>query len=951
MFTAALKAFSSNITSNYTLSQQPISTSGPWEIFDAKKRSTGKPVSVFVFDKKSLDPHSGLGRTAGSSLKRVHEEVLERLRKEASSLARLRHPNVLELVEPVEDTRNGGLMFATEQVTASLGGLLHEKDSQERAGGVGGRPSRFVVESSDGGKRRREVEIDELEIQKGLLQIAKGLEFLHESAGLVHGNLTPEAIYINTKSDWKISGLGFSSPPDNSNTASSVAPIALSEVLHHDPRLPRFVQLNVDYTSPDFVFDHNISTSADLFSLGLLIVALYNSPHTSPLQTNSSQSTYNRLLSSPSTTPSPSNQFLSSRPLPKDLMSSVLPRLLTRRPAQRLNAREFQESQYFDNILVSTIRFLDSLPAKTANEKAQFMRGLARVLSQFPKSVMEKKVLPALLEEMKDRELLALILQNVFKIIKAVPSGRRAFTDRVIPKLREVFLSGKPSSATKGVPAERDTSKEAGLMVLLENMNTIAESCSGKEFKDDILPILFVALESPTHSVVDASLRSLPNVLPVLDYATTKNDLFPVVATVFSKTNSLGIKVRGLEAFVVLCGGSSQAVDEGDDGLSGVSGGAGATSKSTSNSNHLDKYVIQEKMVPLMKAIKTKEPAVMMAALNVYRYVGQIADTEFIATEVLPTLWSMSLGPLLNLQQFRAFMDLVKSLSSSVEQTQTKKLQELSSSDSRNAKSDDFMSFGPVGGFANGANGSGDAHEGDFERLVTGRQSSSGASGTNGIADDPWASTTTASRNDKAGVPVFSWSTPPPTSPHSSNIAGSSVTNGGMAQQLPSRAPRTITPDLSSFAALTPSSGASGPSMATLPLQPTSASSSSIWSSGSPIIPQSSNPWGSQPNTTHNPSSGMSFGQTASTPSPFSIAPPPSSAPQTPFASTPTPYQHQSQPPALAGSASYSGFSIAPPPTKSGGGAPGGYDAGKKQQTGIPAATQKSGLDKYQSLL
>ena len=286
------------------------------------------------------------------------------------------------------------------------------------------------------------------------------------------------------QSDWKISGLGFSSPPDNSTTSTSVVPVALSEVLNHDTRLPRFVQLNLDYTSPDFVIDSNLNTSADLFSLGLLIVALFNSPHSSPLQTNSSPSTYKRLFSSSATTPSASNQFLSSRPLPKELSSSVLPKLVTRRPAQRLTAREFQQSQYFDNILVSTIRFLDSLPAKTPNEKAQFMRGLSRVLMQFPKSVLDKKILPALLEEMKDRDLLSLILQNVFKIVKMLPSGRRAFTEKVIPKLREVFLSAAGTSNTKGAASERDTTKEAGLMVVLESMHVIVENCSGKDFKD-----------------------------------------------------------------------------------------------------------------------------------------------------------------------------------------------------------------------------------------------------------------------------------------------------------------------------------------------------------------------------------------------------------------------------------------------------------------------------------
>ncbi len=202
MLSAALKSFTSNITSNYSISPNPSSQSGPWKIYDGKKKGSGKAVSVFVFERKSLDPlGSSFGSRGGTtSLKRAHDEILERLKKEASALARLRHPSILELAEPVEDTRSGGLMFATEPVTASLAGLLDEKTDQERLGGVGGRSSRYVIEDPDGkGRRRREIEIDELEIQKGLLQVAKGLEFLHESAGLVHANLTPEAIFINAK--------------------------------------------------------------------------------------------------------------------------------------------------------------------------------------------------------------------------------------------------------------------------------------------------------------------------------------------------------------------------------------------------------------------------------------------------------------------------------------------------------------------------------------------------------------------------------------------------------------------------------------------------------------------------------------------------------------------------------------------------------------------------------
>ena len=282
------------------------------------------------------------------------------------------------------------------------------------------------------------------------------------------------------QSDWKIAGLGFAGPPDNSNSQNTLSPISLSEVLYHEPRLPRSLQLNLDYTSPDFAIDSNISPSADMFSLGLLLLALYNSPHTSPLKMNSNVSSYKRMFSSSSSVPSSGNNFLCSGPLPRDLLSSVLPRLITRRPAQRMNAREFQQSQFFDNILVSAIRFLDTLPAKTPNEKSQFMRGLPRILNDFPKSVLHKKVLPALLEETKDRELLFLILQNVFKIIRILPSAKRAFPDKVIPQLRDVFLT----SSGRSVQPERDTAKEAGLVVVLENIGVIAENSSGKEFKD-----------------------------------------------------------------------------------------------------------------------------------------------------------------------------------------------------------------------------------------------------------------------------------------------------------------------------------------------------------------------------------------------------------------------------------------------------------------------------------
>lgn len=439
------------------------------------------------------------------------------------------------------------------------------------------------------------------------------------------------------QSDWKISGLGFASPVESTDSSkpSSIEPIMLAEVLNYDARLPRTVQLNTDYSSPDFVMDNNLNTSADMFSLGLIVIALYNSPHRTPLETGYSTNTYKRLFSNASTIPTASNNYLCKQDLPRDVKGSLLPRLITRRPAQRMSAREFQQAQYFDNILVSTIRFLDSLPAKSPNEKDQFMRGLPRILPQFPKTVLEKKVLPALLEETKDHELLSLIMSNVFEIIDLVVNSQRAFSERVIPVLKNTFLSGPVAKGqSPGHGQKLDTTLEAGVMVILENMQKVTANCSGKDFKDskscvhrimpvflvltnaislpDILPIILISLESPTHSVTDRSLQTVPVIIQSLDFSTCKNELFPVVAMVFSKTSSLAIKIRGLEALNCLCGGNLEDTSDNGDGLDGL----GATKPNAGGKSTravLDKFAVQEKVVPLLRGIKTKEPAVMVS--------------------------------------------------------------------------------------------------------------------------------------------------------------------------------------------------------------------------------------------------------------------------------------------------------------------------------------------------
>jgi SCY1-like protein 2 len=190
MFSKFVSSVSSNIHKTYDVQPNPKFHSGPWAVYDASRRATNNPrpahqnqVSVFVFEKKSLDNSSSL-RGNASSTRAKNDIVFARLKKEVSMLSRLRHPCLLEVVEPIEETR-GTFTFVTERVISNLQLL------------VGGSDDDGFSDSSRGGGRRNE--LDELEIQSGLASLTKGLQFLHESAMVVHSNLTPQAIYINAK--------------------------------------------------------------------------------------------------------------------------------------------------------------------------------------------------------------------------------------------------------------------------------------------------------------------------------------------------------------------------------------------------------------------------------------------------------------------------------------------------------------------------------------------------------------------------------------------------------------------------------------------------------------------------------------------------------------------------------------------------------------------------------
>lgn len=263
-------------------------------------------------------------------------------------MTRLRHPCILSVVEPVEETRYA-LTFATEPVVASL--------------------HHAVLASESAGRASAEVALDEVEIQKGLLQVARGLEFLH-TAGMVHGNLDSQAVCINAKGDWKLCGFGFLTPlkqPDGTPT-----PYRHPD---YDPSLPSSFSVNFDYLAPEYAVDEQRLPAMDMYSLGAIIYAVH-SKGDPPFRNRNSVANLRSNAERLATLPDSNDR----KRLGKDI-NSLLASLLTRYPGSRLSAQSFQQAGYFKNILVSTLKFLEreSFSGRNKEERVQFLKGLLNV--------------------------------------------------------------------------------------------------------------------------------------------------------------------------------------------------------------------------------------------------------------------------------------------------------------------------------------------------------------------------------------------------------------------------------------------------------------------------------------------------------------------------------------------------------------------------------------------
>uniref|UniRef100_A0A3P8V1C4 N-terminal kinase-like protein n=1 Tax=Cynoglossus semilaevis TaxID=244447 RepID=A0A3P8V1C4_CYNSE len=135
--------------------------SGIWSLHRGKRKTSGEPVSVFVYEvTQGTEQQTQLAKAAFKRMKT------------------LRHPNILAFVDGLETEKS--LYLVTEQVTPLA---VHLKAQSEK--GSGG----------------------ELEISWGLHQIVKAQSFLVNDCHLLHNNFGVWSVFVDRAGEWKLGGL------------------------------------------------------------------------------------------------------------------------------------------------------------------------------------------------------------------------------------------------------------------------------------------------------------------------------------------------------------------------------------------------------------------------------------------------------------------------------------------------------------------------------------------------------------------------------------------------------------------------------------------------------------------------------------------------------------------------------------------------------------------------
>ncbi|VDM54284.1 unnamed protein product [Angiostrongylus costaricensis] len=311
--------------------------------------------------------------------------LVDLIKYEVGQLSSLAHPRILHVQQSLEDSREF-LAFATESVIASLDLLVVEE-----------------------GVERLEMKVGVLQLYFKLgydFQIIDGLSYLHNSAKILHGNLTPSAIYVTNSRQWKIAGFAF---------AVAAKEPDCYPCFPWTKKLPPILQPDLDFLAPEYLAPNQqtVTSAADVFSLGVLICWIYAGGKRL-IDAKNNLETHAIICGQLNEALNCISEELGSNL--KESMRKVLSLDVEVRPTVQL----LSLIKHFDDPALSALRQLDDISQVfDPSQKAHFLgQTLVSALPVIPETIWFSRVLPRFNEQLSDsHELFAPLAKTLFFIL------------------------------------------------------------------------------------------------------------------------------------------------------------------------------------------------------------------------------------------------------------------------------------------------------------------------------------------------------------------------------------------------------------------------------------------------------------------------------------------------------------------------------------------------------
>lgn len=503
----------------YDVTPTPFATvgGGLFSIHSASKHSRSSShlhhpdskVSVWILDKKAIlaqdtstsssDFQQQTSKAAARSSSRRLEQLTLLIKYDLHTLSRLKHPGILRLITPLEETRNQ-LVFITEAIECPLSSVLQNLDHHHQH------------------QQQQPPFLTKLEKKYGLLEVSSTLQFIYSNGQLVHRSISPDTVFVARDGHWKIAGFGFSHPllltgRNNNNNKISGPPSPDIFDYTSGSLLQDALRPSLGYTAPELV-DRNRrggssnsqhDQSCDVFSFALLAYNVITGKQLIPLSNEySSVDEYGKCIdiigrmmhldlssgggggrkdvAQPLVQLTESSAYNNGNIVE---MSHLLKAALSPSPASRPRFAQLADCSWFtDDDQLNALKFLQDMLQHDNGSK----------LSYF------KATLPRYSPQWSDRVLLLLVLPSILLELKTT----------IAPSSSSSSTAANNSDKSTGHSRAQDQQHREIQSVILPIILNIAQKQSNEEFEEHMLPCLQPLIETAQGESMLELLRNAP---------------------------------------------------------------------------------------------------------------------------------------------------------------------------------------------------------------------------------------------------------------------------------------------------------------------------------------------------------------------------------------------------------------------------------------------------------